>query len=108
MPMTIHNGGPFGIENSLSFDGSDIYVARLKTDGSGLVASTYIGGSDIDGLNVSSLKYNYGDQFRVRSLDDLEMHVSSTTYSNNFSTENAAQAILSGIQDAVLIKLPLF
>ena len=37
-----YNGGPFVIENSLSFDGSDIYVARLKTDGSGLVASTYI------------------------------------------------------------------
>ena len=104
-----YNGGPFVIENSLSFDGSDIYVARLKTDGSGLVASTYIGGSDIDGLNVSSsLKYNYGDQFRGEiSLDDMgNVYVSSTTYSNNFPTSNAAQASLNGIQDAVLIKLP--
>ena len=53
--MTIHiTEAHLLLKNSLSFDGSDIYVARLKTDGSGLVASTYIGGSDIDGLNVSS------------------------------------------------------
>ena len=30
-----------------------------------------------------------------------------TTYSNNFPTANAAQASLNGIQDAVLIRLPL-
>ena len=56
------NGGPFQSENSLAFDGSDIYIARLSADGASLLSSTYIGGSGTDGLNTGNLHYNYGDK----------------------------------------------
>ena len=69
------SGGPnlSADANDLGFSqGSDLYIARLSADGSTLLASTYMGGTSTDGLNISSLKYNYGDQFRGEIvLDDL-------------------------------------
>ena len=102
------NGGPEETENSLTFDGTDIYIARLSADGSNLIASTYVGGSQTDGLNTGNLNYNYGDQFRGEiTLDENgNVYVSSTSYSNDFPTANAAQGFLNGIQDAVLFKMP--
>jgi len=102
-----HNGGPYELENSLEFNGSDIYVARLNSNGTSLLSSTYIGGSNTDGLNTSILHYNYGDQFRGEiTLDENNnVYISSTTASSNFPTINAAQANLSGSQDAVIFKL---
>ena len=59
-----HNGGPYELENSLEFNGADIYVARLNANGTSLLSSTYVGGANTDGLNTNNLDYNYGDQFR--------------------------------------------
>ncbi len=105
------SGGPnlSADANDLGFSqGSDLYIARLSADGSTLLASTYMGGTSTDGLNISSLKYNYGDQFRGEIvLDDLNnVYVSSTTRSSDFPTVNAIQATLSGPQDAVAFKMP--
>ena len=102
-----YNGGPNVTENSLNFDGADIYVARLSANGSTLMASTYIGGSGTDGLNTTMLHYNYGDQFRGEiTLDNNQnVYISSTTQSSNFPTIGAAQGSLNGTQDAVIFKL---
>jgi len=103
------NGGPYLIENSLDFDGSDIFVARLSANGASLISSTYVGGSGTDGLNINSLKYNYGDQFRGEITLDASgnVYVSSTTSSADFPiTMNAFQTNLNGLQDAVLFKMP--
>ena len=102
-----YNGGPYEIENSLEFNGADIYVARLNANGTSLLSSTYVGGSNTDGLNTSILDYNYGDQFRGEiTLDENNnVYISSTTASSNFPTLNAAQAGLNGFQDAVIFKL---
>ena len=101
------NGGPNITENSLNFNGSDIYVARLNAAGTNLIASTYIGGSNTDGLSTNTLHYNYGDQFRGEITLDLNqnVYVSSTTESNNFPTVNALQNSLNGDQDAVIFRL---
>ena len=101
------NGGPNLTENSLNFNGSDIYVARLNSNGNSLLASTYVGGSGTDGLNSSMLHYNYGDQFRGEIILDANqnVYISSTTQSANFPTVNAAQPSISGNQDAVIFKL---
>jgi len=107
-----YNGGPnisLGASNGISFaSGSDLYVARLSADGTTLLASTYMGGSDTDGMNVSSLAVNYGDQFRGEIiLDPLgNVLVSSTTKSSNFPTVLGTQGAISGSQDAVLFKMP--
>ncbi len=95
--------------NGLGFtQGSDLYVARLSADGSALIASTYMGGTSTDGLNISSLKYNYGDQFRGEIvLDDVgNVYVASSTRSSDFPTVNAIQTVLNGPQDAVAFKMP--
>ncbi len=89
--------------------GSDLFVSRINATGSTLAASTYIGGSRNDGLNVnaeSTIK-NYGDQFRgdVNVDDAGNIYVASTTISSDFPTVNAPQAKLSGSQDAVIFQL---
>ncbi len=102
-----HNGGPNELENSLEFNGADIYVARLSPNGTSLLSSTFVGGTNTDGLNTNSLHYNYGDQFRGEIILDnnLNVYIASTTASPNFPTVSASQTALSGSQDAVVFRL---
>ena len=103
-----YNGGPSVTENSLTFDGSDIFISRFSTNGANLIASTYLGGSNSDGLNLNNLHYNYGDQFRGEIILDASgnVYISSTTASNNFPTTGGAfSTVLNGLQDAVVCKL---
>jgi gliding motility-associated-like protein len=106
-------------------NGTDIYVAKFNSTGNTLLASTYIGGSENDGVNYNnviatyntpygpiteyppdSLQYNYGDQFRgeiqIDTLDNI--YVYSSTKSSDFPTLNAIDNALGGRQDAVLVK----
>lgn len=106
-----YNGGPnlSANANGLGFTaGSDLFVARFSQDGSSLIASTYVGGSDNDGLNTSNLKYNYGDQFRGEIILDNagSVYVTSNTKSADFPVTTAGSA-LSGTQDAVIFKMPI-
>jgi gliding motility-associated-like protein len=107
-----YNGGPnipTGNTNLINFnDGQDLYIARLSADGTTLQASTYIGGSGTDGLNISALEINLGDEFRGEIILDAQENVlvSSTTRSNDFPTQFGAQNALAGPQDAVLFKMP--
>lgn len=101
------NGGSSEIENSLTFNGSDLFIARFNTSGTALLASTYVGGSGTDGLNINSLQYNYGDQFRGEIILDAtgNVYVASTSSSMNFPTTAGAYAtVLNGLQDAVVCK----
>lgn len=100
-------GGPSMTENSLIFNGSDIFVARFNPNGTALLSSTYIGGSGNDGINQGNLNYNYGDQFRGEIILDQanNVYVSSVTRSSNFPTVGAFQTNLLGPQDAVIFKM---
>lgn len=103
------NGGPSipnNLSNSLGFTGgSDLYVARLSANGSSLIASTYVGGTGTDGLNTSTLRYNYGDQFRGDIMLDgnNNVYVSSHTTSPDFPVVLGSS--MAGAQDAVVFKL---
>lgn len=101
------NGGPYQLQNELEFNGSDIYVARLNPQGTALMSSTFIGGSGTDGLNTSTLNYNYGDQFRGEIVLDnnQNVYIASSSSSLNFPTVGASQNALNGSQDAVIFKL---
>lgn len=95
--------------NGLDFTGGcDIYIARLNASGSALLASTFVGGTDNDGLNVSPLKFNYGDQFRGEIIVDNmgSVYVASMTKSADFPIVGGNPA-MSGPQDAVLFKMPV-
>lgn len=106
-------------------NGTDIYVSKLSSSGSTLLTSTYIGGTENDGINYNnvittygtpygpiteyppdSLQYNYGDQYRGEIQVDslLNIYIISSTKSNNFPTSSALDNTLGGKQDAVLIK----
>lgn len=102
------NGGPTETQNSLTFSGTDIFIARLNANGTNLLASTYIGGSGNDGLNTTNLNYNYGDQFRGEIILDPSgnVYVASSTQSGNFPVVLGAQSSLNGVQDAVVFKMP--
>lgn len=111
------NGGQYlhYPENGTLFtSGTDIYVTKFNALGSALIGSTYLGGSDNDGVNYNmntslydSLMYNYGDQFRGEiQVDSIgNVYVYSSSRSANFPTLNAVDNSLSGQQDAVLVKL---
>lgn len=112
------------IYNGSFFDsGTDIYVAKLNSTGTSLLASTYIGGSLNDGVNVNndsifipainsyefppdSLQYNYGDQYRGEiNVDQFgNAYISSSTRSSNFPIANGFDNTLGGEQDAVAFK----
>ena len=100
------SGGPATIQ-TLRFNGSDLAIVRLSSDGTTLQGSTYLGGTGNDGLNYgSNLKYNYGDVFRGEIIVDENSNVyfSSSTHSADFPVASSSGS-LNGIQDAVYGKL---
>ena len=89
-------------------NGSDIFLAILSADGSRLINSTYLGGAQNDGLNVSgALKVNYGDIFRSDVILDNndQIYLVSSTSSFDFPTSvGTLQPRKAGAQDMVLAK----
>lgn len=100
-------GGPTFTENGLTFNGADLFVAKMSADGGQLLASTYVGGSGTDGINRGALHFNYGDQFRGDITLDKQgnVYVASSTTSLDFPVVNAMQTSLKGTQDAVIFKM---
>lgn len=100
-------------------NGSDIFIAKLSGDGSTLMAGTYLGGSDNDGINFisgefdspdmvpSPLAKNYGDQFRSDIIIDGEdnVYVASNTRSPDFPVVGTGSIYGGGLLDALLVKL---
>ncbi len=90
-------------------NGTDIAVTKLNIEGTGLLGSTFVGGSSNDGTNTfAALKFNYADEVRGEiDLDpDGNVLVGSTTFSANFpvSTETF-QPVKNEGQEGVLFKL---
>lgn len=101
----------------------DIFLAKFNSIGTSLLASTYIGSDEEDGLNgeytnyaggeyrnTSRLVYNYGDIYRGEVLVDSfdNVYVASTTSSSSgFPTTfgSVAPRYQGGSQDAVVMKL---
>jgi hypothetical protein len=97
-------------------EGSDIFVAKISKDGRKLLASTYLGGSQNDGLNPSStanpldvlLTKNYGDQLRGDIITDKagNIFISSVTSSLDFPVIKGFQKTYrGGVTDAIVLKL---
>lgn len=105
------NGGDrIDISGGVSYtSGSDIAVTRLNSDGSQLLASTYLGGSSNDGFNPSGvLARNYGDELRgdIVADGDGNIYISSVTTSDDFPVINSFGSTYNGgTSDALLIKL---
>jgi gliding motility-associated-like protein len=98
-----------------SFNGNaDIVVLKLNSAGSALLASTYMGGTEDDGVNVSSnwsvtgvsLKHSYGDDARSEVIVDKRgnIYVAAATRSADFPRVHAVQNIPGSTQDGVAFK----
>lgn len=95
--------------------GADLVLTKFNSACTGLLASTYIGGSSDDGVNGSAqefvfdtLKYNYYDDVRSEVILDNSnnVYVTACTRSLNFPvTLNAVQNSIQGLQDAIVFKL---
>lgn len=106
-----------------SLDGDyDMIVAKLSASGDSLKGSTFLGGSDKDGLNgaqvyirgegytnSSPVGFNYGDIFRGEVIvnEANEVWIASVTSSSDFPvTQNVVQPVFGGgDQDACVTKL---
>jgi len=100
---------------------SDIFVIKLKEDGTAILGMTYLGGSGRDGLNgrrpngsfvanTSPLAYNFGDEFRGEVIVDASdnIYVASCTESGNgsgFPAINGFNDNFGGLQDGCVFKL---
>ena len=102
---------PFDFYGGITYaNGSDLFIAKLSNNGSALLSSTYLGGSDNDGINYfdSPLTRNYGDQFRGEIIVDTEnnVYVASNTASDDFPVVQGFQTTYGGgNQDAVVFKM---
>lgn len=108
---TVFNGGSYKkLKTSLIFtNGSDIFVSKFNADGTALLASTFVGGSSNDGINVaSSLCVNYADDNRGEIIvdDNSNVYVVSSTYSPDFPvTSNVVDSSFNGAQDICVFML---
>lgn len=123
-----YNGGQFisFYYNGTTFNnGTDIYIGKFNTNGTALLACTFLGGSSNDGVNhvnhlstlntpfgpvqeyaTDSLQFNYGDQYRgeIQLDPSNNIYIASSTRSSDFPTVNAFDNTLGGKQDAILAK----
>ena len=104
-PATSFENGFISINNGL-----DLFVVRLSSDGSNLLASTYVGGSGNDGFNsATELVPNYADEIRGSLWVDSDnnVYVGTSTQSTDFPvSSNAFQPNFGGgSQDGVILKL---
>lgn len=86
-------------------NGVDVVVAHFSSDATSLIGSTFVGGSQADGMNLSiPLDYNYGDPFRGEIvLDDQQRPVVATcTISTDIPTTGFAA---SGGQDGYAFRM---
>lgn len=109
--LDISFGGGVTTANVIEYaNGSDLFVARISSDGKQLKASTFIGGTDNDGLNATfaGLTRNYGDELRGDIITDAagNVYVSSVTSSPDLLLQNSYSTVYKGgTTDAILLKL---
>lgn len=80
-------------------NGTDIFVTHLNANGTALLGSTYVGGSQNDGVNVSAVTYNYGDPFRgeiALDPDGNPVICTNTASSNMPVSAGATQSTYGG------------
>lgn len=91
--------------------GSDIFITRVDATTFDLLSSTYIGGSDNDGITYpkTPCAKNYGDQLRGEIMVDAadNVYVNTQSYSStiNGAPNTAPQHTNKGLQDALIVKL---
>lgn len=108
-----YNGGSSLTSTGVGYtdaNGSDIFIAKFSVDGTELMASTYLGGSGNDGLNLGAvLNHNYADLSRGEiDIDNSNaIYLATSTASQNFPTTSGTvqPAHGGGVFDGVVLKM---
>lgn len=110
--QTQFKGGPIIEPTSSNFSyrqGSDLFVTRLKSDGSAILGSTFLGGTLNEGVlaQTDPITMNYGDAFRgdIATGPDGSVFIASHTRSANFPIRQASQPGFEGGIDGVVCRL---
>jgi gliding motility-associated-like protein len=105
------NGGTnlVGVSGMSYPAGSDLFITKLNATADTLLASTYVGGSSNDGINLTrnSLNIrNYGDEYRGEIVVDAQdnVYVASVTTSSNFPLVNPVTTTRSGVNDGLVLR----
>jgi len=106
-------GGPFIDLGGYSFyqsfaEGCDIIVSKIDGMDGSLAGSSFIGGTENDGLNLGpQLNYNYGDVCRGEVMIDPQgdVWIATSTRSNDFPMVNAFDPGLNGTSDALILRM---
>jgi len=90
--------------------GSDIIVSKFNSAGTNLLASTFLGGSNNDGINLhlSPLVRNYGDELRgdVIADNDGNIYLSTVTSSSDFPSFSGFDTTFhGGGTDGLVLKM---
>ena len=98
------------VNTSIHFPyGTDIFISKFSANGDSLLASTFVGGSGNDGLNIGTpLRKNYADESRGEIIIDRQsnVYVASCTYSDNFPvTDNVFQTMTNGDKEGCVFKM---
>ena len=95
--------------NASHLSGCDVFLAKFSGDDSGLLASTYVGGSGNEGLNVTDkLSYNYGDLFRGEVIvdDANRVYVATSNMGGGFPMAgNSFQTNNAGGSDGIIFRM---
>lgn len=89
---------------------ADLIITKFNSSGTALAASTYMGGTQNDGVNNTTgslLNYNYSDNLRGSVIvdDSNFVYVGASTLSPDFPiTPGCYQNTLNGAQDACVFK----
>ncbi len=108
--QTYNGGTAYTLTYVLNYTGSDIVVTKFNSSGTGLIASTFLGGTGNDGLNTQApLRYNYADDVRGEIMIDVNnnIYIASTTASTDFpiTAGSFQQTHAGGTQDGLLVKM---
>ena len=102
-----YNNGYFGVAY---LNGSDFFIAKINATGDSLLASTYFGGTNNDGINNFSgmpLSRNYGDEFRgeINIDDHNNVFIACNTSSDDIDIIDGFQPVYGGgPQDGIIAK----
>lgn len=108
---TFNGGTLYSLTSIIQFNnGSDIIVSKFNAQGTQLLASTFLGGTGNDGLNMfTPLRHNYADDCRGEILldENENIFIASSTASTNFPvTPGSFQTVYGGGSlDGVIVKL---